>query len=112
MRRALGSQPGRAGSVEDADEGADEVVGVSVGAEIATRDGAVDGGYEGGADERSGAFDEAHGAARDGVHRGDDEPFCRDVVDEEQHPGTERFERLHGGGEALLGGGEFSTSPR
>jgi hypothetical protein len=93
--------------VEDADEGPDEVIGVGVGAEIAAGDGPLDGGYEGGVDERAGAFDEAHGAAGDSVHCGNDEPFAGDVVNEEQHPGAEGFERRHGGGEALLGGGEF-----
>jgi hypothetical protein len=32
------------------------------------------------------------------------------VVDEKQHPGTERFERWHGGDETLLGDASFSTS--
>ena len=57
--------------------GTDEVVGFGVRAEIATGDGALDGSYEGGVDERAGAFEEAHGAARDSVHRGNDEPRCR-----------------------------------
>ena len=93
--------------MEDAHEGTHEVVGVGVRAEIAAVDGALDGGYEGGVDERAGAFEEAHGAAGDGVHGGNDEPFCGDVVDEEEHPGTERFKRRHGGGEALFGGGKL-----
>ena len=29
------------------------------------------------------------------------------MIDEEQHPGSERFQRRHGGGEALLGRCEF-----
>ena len=29
------------------------------------------------------------------------------MVDEEQHPGAERFKRRHGGGEALFGCGKF-----
>ncbi len=93
--------------MEDADEGADEVIGVGIGAEIATRDGAFDGGYEGAVDERAGAFDETHGAACDGVQRGNDEFLDGDVVDEEQHPGAEGIEGRQCGSEALLGGGEF-----
>ena len=93
--------------MEDANEGADKVVGVGVGPEIAAGDSAIDAGYEGGVDERARAFDEAHGAAGDGVHRRNDEPLAGHVVDKEQHPGAEGFERRHGRGEALLGGGEF-----
>jgi hypothetical protein len=89
--------------VEDAHEDTDEVVGVGVGAEIAAGDGALDGGYEGGVDERAGAFEEAHGTAGDGVHRGNDEPFSGDMVDEEKHPGAKRFKRRQGGSEALFG---------
>jgi len=93
--------------VEDAHKGTDEVVGVGFGAEIAAGDGALDGGDEGGVDERAGAFHEPQGAACDCVHGGNDEHFSGDVVDEEKHPGAERFKRRHGGGEALFGGGEF-----
>jgi hypothetical protein len=91
------------GGVKDADEGTDEVVGFGVRAEIATGDGAFDGGYEGGMDEGAGAFEEAHRIASDGVHGGSDKFFGGDVVDEEQHPGAEGFERWHGGGKALFG---------
>ncbi len=93
--------------MEDADEGTDKVIGVDIGAEIAARDSALDGGDEGAVDQRARAFDEAHGAAGDGIHRGNDERFGGDVVDEEQHPGAERFERRQVGGEALLGGGKL-----
>lgn|GEM_PF-6409543 len=93
--------------MEDANEGTDKVVGVGVGAEIAAGDGALDGGYEGGVDERTGAFDEAHGATGDGVHRRDDEHFSGDVVDEEQHPGAQGFERRHRCCKALRSGGKF-----
>jgi hypothetical protein len=93
--------------VEDADEGTDKVVGVGIGAEITTVDGAPDGGYEGGVDKRAGAFEEAHGAAGDGVQSGNDELFGGEVVDKEQHPGAEGFERRHGSGKPLLSGGEF-----
>jgi hypothetical protein len=93
--------------MEDADEGTDEVIGVGVGAEITAGDGALDGGYEGDVDERAGAFHEPQGAACDGVHGGNDELFGGDVVDGEKHPGAERFERWHGGGEALFGCGKL-----
>jgi len=93
--------------VEDADEGTNEVVRVGVRAEIAASDSAFNRGHEGGVDEGARAFHEAHGAAGDRVHRGNDEFLARNVVDEKQHPGAEGFERRHVGGEALLGGGEF-----
>ena len=93
--------------MEDAHEGTGEVVGVSIGEEIAAGDGAPDSGYEGGMDQRARAFDEAHGAAGDSVHRWNDQRLGGYVVDEEQHPGAEGFERRHGGGEALLGSGEL-----
>ena len=93
--------------MKDTDEGTDEVVGVGVRAEIAAGDGALDGGDEGGVDERAGTFHEPQGAARDGVHDRDDEFFCGYMVDEEKHPGAERFKRRHGGGEALFGCGEL-----
>ncbi len=41
-----------------------------------------------------------------GERRGDDF-FRGDVVDEEEHPGAEGFERREGFGEFLSGGGEF-----
>ena len=47
------------------------------------------------------------GAAGDGIHGGDDELFAGDVVDEEKHPGAERFKRRHRGGEALFGCSKF-----
>ena len=53
------------------------------------------------------AFDQAHRAAGDGVHGGNDELFGGHMVDEEKHPGAERFEWRHGGSEALFGGGKF-----
>ena len=102
-----GFPAGQGRGVEDADEGADEVVGVGLGAKIAAVDSALDEGDEGAVDEAARAFDEAHGAAGDGVHGGDDEHLAGDVVDEEQHPGAEGFERRHGGGEALCGCGEL-----
>src|SRR5580698_995453 len=98
---------GERSGVKDAHEGADEVVGFGVGAEIAAGDGAPHGGDEGGVNERAGAFDEAHGTARDGVHCGDDKPFFRHVIDEEQHPGTERFEGRQSVGEALFCSGKL-----
>jgi hypothetical protein len=97
----------QSGGVEDADERAHEVIGVGVGAEIAAGDGALDGGYERGVDERAGAFHEAHGTAGDGIHRGNDELFAGHMIDEEKHPGAERFKRRQGGGEALFGRGEL-----
>ena len=89
--------------VEDADEGTNEVVGVCVRAEITAGDGATNGGYEGGVDERTGAFEEACGTAGDGIHCWDDEALCSHMVNEEKHPGAERFERRHGSGKALFG---------
>ncbi len=91
------------GGVEDADEGTDEVAGVGVGAEMAAVDGTLDEGEKGTVDDAAGAFDEAHGAAGDGVHGGEDEGLGGDVVDEEKHPGAEGFERGQGLGEALGG---------
>ena len=38
---------------------------------------------------------------------GNDERLAGDVVDEQQHPGAQGFERRHGGGEALLGCGQL-----
>ena len=53
------------------------------------------------------AFDEAHGATRNGVHGGKDEPFAGHMVDEEEHPGSKSFERRHCHGEALPGCSKF-----
>jgi hypothetical protein len=97
-----GLPTGESGGVEDADEGPNEVIGVCVRAEIAAGDGASHGGYEGGMDERTGAFEEARGTAGDGIHGWDDKALCGDMVDEEKHPGAERFKRRHRGGEALF----------
>lgn len=94
---------GQSGGVEDADEGTDEVVRIRVRAKIAAGDGALNGGYEGVVNERAGAFDQSHRAARDGIHGRDDEPFAVDMVDEEKHPGAKRFNRRHGVSEALFG---------
>lgn len=88
--------------MEDAHEGTDEVIGFGVGAEIAAGDGAPNGSHEGGVDERARAFDNAHGAAGNGVHGRDNESFGGHVVDEEKHPGAKRFKRRHGGSEALF----------
>jgi hypothetical protein len=49
--------------------------------------------------------------AGDRLHRGNDEPFGSDVVDEKRHPGAKRFKRRHGGREALLCGRKLSESP-
>ncbi len=93
------------GGVEDAYEGTDEVIGIGVGAEMAAGDCALDQGDEGGVDEASGAFHKPGGAAGDGVHGGEDELFLGYVIDEEKHPGPERFEGRQGVGEAVGGGG-------
>jgi hypothetical protein len=74
--------------------------------------GAHDRGYEGGVNERAGAFEEARGTSGDGVDRGNDEPLAVDMIDEEKHPGAERFKRRHGRNEALFGCSKLSTSLR
>ena len=93
--------------MEDADEGANEVIGLGLGTESAGLDGALDQGEEGVVGEAAGAFDEAHGAAGDAIHGGEDEFLLGDMVNEEEHPGAERGEWRQGGGEALAGGGKF-----
>jgi hypothetical protein len=94
---------GQSCGVEDANERADEVVRIGVCAEIAAIDGAFDRRDEGSVNETTRAFDQSHRAARDGVHGRDDERFGGHMVDEEKHPGAERFKRWQGGGEALFG---------
>ncbi len=87
--------------MEDADERADEVIGIGICTEIAAVDRALDQGNERAVDQAARAFDEAHGAARNGIHGGKDQLFAGHVVYEEKHPGSERFERRHRSGEAL-----------
>jgi nucleoside-diphosphate-sugar epimerase len=93
--------------VEDADERADEVVRISVFAQFAAGDGAFDRRDEGSLNETARAFDQSQRAARDGIHGRDDERFGGHMVDEEKHPGAERFNRWQGGGETLLGTSEL-----
>jgi hypothetical protein len=93
--------------MEDAHEGTDEIVGAGIGAEITAGDGALNGSDEGDVDERAGAFEEAHRAARNGVHCGNNEPLAVDMIDEEKHPDAERFKRRHGGSEAPFGCGKL-----
>ena len=88
--------------MKDADKRADEVVRVSVCAQFAASDSAFDRSDEGSVNETARAFDQSHRAARDGVHGRDDERFGSHMVDEEKHPGAERFKRRHGGSEALF----------
>ncbi len=58
-------------------------------------------------DETARAIDEALGATRNGVHGRKDELLVGHVVNEEEHPGTEGFERRHVGREALARCREF-----
>lgn len=93
--------------VEDAYKGADEVGGIGAGTKIAVLDGVLDEGGKGAVNGCAGAFDETSGTSRDGVHRGQDEGLCGDVIDEQEHPGAESFEGRQGDGEAPGGGGEL-----
>ena len=60
----------------------------------------------------SGRLLSAYGACGNGVHGRDDERFADDVVDEEQHPRAQGFERHHAGGGTRLGCRQLSTSLR
>ena len=93
--------------MEDTDERAEEVVRIGVRAQIAARDCAFDRRDEGSMYETARAFDQPHRAAGDRVHRRDDECFCGYMIDEEKHPGAERFKWWQGRGEALLGCGKL-----
>ena len=93
--------------MKDTDEGANEVVRLCVGAQIAAANGALHQGEKCAVDEAARAFDEAHGATRDGVHGGEDKRFVGHVIDQEKHPGAESFERGLRGGEAARSCGEL-----
>ena len=79
--------------MKDADEGAHEVIRVSGFAEITAFDGALHEPTEGAVDDAACAFNEARRAPGNGVHGGHDEELRSDVVNEQEHPGTESFER-------------------
>ena len=89
--------------MEDADEGTDNVVGIAIPTQIAAVDRALDQGEKCAVNQAARAFDEANGAARDGVHGGKNELFLGYMVDKKKHPGSKSFKRRHRSGEALPG---------
>jgi len=97
-----GLPSGESSGVKDADERPNEVIGICVRVEVAAGDGASHRRYEGCMDKRTGAFEETCGIAGDAIHGWDDKALCGDMVYEEKHPGSERFERRHRVGEALF----------
>jgi len=46
-------------------------------------------------------------ASGDGIESGRNDVLCRNVIDQQQHPSSKRFERSHGLGEADRGCRKF-----
>ena len=80
----------------NADEGSKQIEGVEIGADVAGLDGAVDEGIDCSLDQTARAFIEPRGTANKAVEGGGDDLLGGDVIDEEQHPGAEGFDRGHG----------------
>jgi hypothetical protein len=93
--------------VGDADEGAEEVEGVHVIAEYAGFDRPFHEGSHGFVDGGVGGLDYFGVASGGRIEGGGDDFLGGDVVDEEEHPGAEGFERREGFGEFLFRSGEF-----
>jgi hypothetical protein len=90
-----------------ADERPQKIVGVEIAAEIAAVDGALGQQFNGFADLTAGTFKELRCAAHHGIERRGDDLLGGHVVDEQQHPGSQRFERRHRFSKIVRCSGQF-----
>ena len=93
----------QSGGVKDTDKGADEVFRLRIGTQSAAVNSTLNQGEKRAVDETARTFDEAHGAARDGIHRRQNQSFVGHMVDEQKHPRAEGLERGSCGREAPAG---------
>ncbi len=93
--------------MRDADQGAKQVGCIEISAQIATLLGALDQPVDRALDGVACAFMKPGRAPGNGIQGGRDDVLCRNVIDQQQHPGSKRLERRHGLGETGRGRREF-----
>ena len=93
--------------MRDADQGSKQVEGIEISAQIATLLSALHQLIDGALDQAARTFIEPGRASDDCIESGRNDVLCRDVVNQQQHPGSKRFERRHGLGEAGSGSRKF-----
>ena len=85
-----------------ADERPKQIEWVEISAYIAALDRALYQRVNRSLDQTAGTFIQLRGASHHRIQRRGDDLLGRDVVDEQQHPGSQRFKRGHGLGEIAL----------
>ena len=93
--------------MRDADQRSKQVVRIQIFAQIATPLGALHQLTDRTLDHGACAFVEPGRTSGNGIKRRRNDVLCRDVIDQQQHPGSKRFERRHLLSEAACGRREF-----
>ncbi len=100
--------PVRAGAhMRDADQRSKKVVCIQISSQITTLLSALHQPIDRTLDHGAGTFMKPGRASGNGIERGRNDVLRRDVIDQQQHPGSKRFERGHGLGETVSGRREF-----
>ena len=93
--------------MRDADQRSKQVVCIQISLQIATPFRALHQLVDRALDQTARTFIEPGRASDDGIESGRNDVFCRNIIDQQQHPGSKRFERGHGLGETGRGRREF-----
>ena len=89
----------------DADQRPKQVEGVEISSYIAALDCALYQRIKRSLDLTAGTFIQLRGASNQGIQRRGDDLLGRNVIDEQQHPGSQRFQGGHGRSEVARRGG-------
>lgn len=104
---ALCCQPGPEAYMGDADQRPKQVEGVEISSYIAALDCALDQRINRRLDQAAGTLIKLRGAPRNTVQCGGNNLLCGDVIDEQQHPGSQSLNRRQGFGKSTLFSGQL-----
>ena len=93
--------------MRNADQCSKQVVCIQISSQIATLLSALHQVINRALDHAACTFMKPRRAACNGIESGRNDVLCRNVIDQQQHPGSKRFERGHGLGETGRGRREF-----
>ena len=93
--------------MRDADQCSKQVVCIQISAQIAAPLGPLHQPIDRSLDQAARTLLESGRAPDEGIESGRNDVLCRNVIDQQQHPGSKRFERRHGLGEMGRGRREF-----
>jgi hypothetical protein len=96
----------------DADERPKQIERVEIASYITALDCALCQRVNRSPDLTAGTFIQLQGASNQRIQRRGDDPLGRNVVDEQQHPGSQRFRRGMAAAKSRAAAASFSTSAR